>query len=119
MRGQGRWLVHASTLWAVGGACFLAGSLATGRSLAQGVASTFDEITVGRINVVEPDGRLKLVIANSARQAQSVVDGVVLAPNRTRPAGMIFFNDEGDEVGGLIFSGRKGDSGPDASGSLT
>ena len=32
---------------------------------------------------------------------------------------MIFFNQQGDEVGGLIYSGRMGPNGPIASGSLT
>jgi hypothetical protein len=35
--------------------------------------------------------------ANSARQAVTVVDGKPILPNRTRDAGLIFFNDEGDE----------------------
>jgi hypothetical protein len=28
-------------------------------------------------------------------------------PKRERPAGMIFFNDEGDEDGGLVYDGDK------------
>jgi hypothetical protein len=66
----------------------------------------FDEIDVVRINVVEKDGRVRLVIANSTRQAVTVVDGKPLLPNRTRDAGLIFFNDEGDENGGMTWSGR-------------
>jgi hypothetical protein len=66
------------------------------------------EVTVERLNVVEADGRLRLVISNSARQAQAILNGRVLDPGRTRPAGLIFFNDEGDENGGLVFSGKSG-----------
>jgi hypothetical protein len=98
--------------------CFLLGVAATGFSQGQTRGTKFDEISVERINIVERDGRVRLVLANSARQAQTMVDGVVLAPGRSRPAGMIFFNEEGDEVGGLVFTGRKGDSGPQATGSL-
>jgi hypothetical protein len=86
---------------------------------AQTARTRFTEIDVERINVVESDGRVRLVLANSARQADAVIGGRVLAPGRNRPAGMIFFNQEGDEVGGLIYSGRTGENGPIASGSLT
>ena len=79
----------------------------------------FDEINVHRINIVEADGRTRLVLSNSERQAQAVIDGQVLAPNRDRPAGMIFFNEVGDEVGGLIFSGQETDDGHTAAVSLT
>ena len=79
----------------------------------------FDEITVHRINVVEADGTTRLVLSNSERQAQVVVDGQVIAPDRVRPAGMIFFNEVGDEVGGLVFRGAETNDGHSASGSLT
>jgi len=65
----------------------------------------FEEISVERINVVEPDGTLKLVISNSARQTETTIGGEPLPVERTRPAGLIFFNDIGDEIGGLIFGG--------------
>lgn len=67
----------------------------------------FEEITVERINVVEPDGTRKLVIASSARQTEGTIGGVEVPLERTRPAGLIFFNDFGDEVGGLIFGGDR------------
>jgi hypothetical protein len=63
------------------------------------------EITVERINVVDRDGTLRLVIANKDRMHPGVLDGKVI--DRQRPvSGLIFFNDEGDEVGGLTYSGR-------------
>lgn len=67
----------------------------------------FEEITVERINVVEPDGTRKLVIASSARQTEATIGGVQIPVQRTRPAGRIFFNDYGDEVGGLAFGGDR------------
>ena len=36
-----------------------------------------------------------------------------------RQAGMIFFSELGDEVGGMVFSGRSQNGVPFASGSLT
>src|SRR5713101_3458560 len=66
----------------------------------------FDEIDVQRINIVEKDGRVRLVIANADRQAVTVVGGKEILPDRKREAGLIFFNDEGDENGGLTYGGR-------------
>jgi hypothetical protein len=69
----------------------------------------FEEIDVERINVVEKDGKLKMVISNAARQHPGQIDGVYYKEREgKRPAGMIFFNKRGDEIGGLIFSGDEG-----------
>lgn len=63
-----------------------------------------DELTVQRLNVVDANGTLRMVISNQDRMHPGVMDGVII--NRPRPvAGMLFFNDEGDEVGGLTFTG--------------
>ncbi len=63
-----------------------------------------DELTVERLNVVDANGTLRLVISNKDRMHPGVVDGVAI--DRPRPlAGLIFFNDEGDEVGGLVVAG--------------
>jgi hypothetical protein len=66
----------------------------------------FDEITVERINIVEPDGKLKMVISNQKRQHPGMHDGKVL-DSRERPPGILFFNEEQDEIGGLSFHGNK------------
>lgn len=76
-----------------------------------------DELTVERLNVVDANGTLRLVIANKDRMHPGVVDGITI--NRPRPvAGLIFFNDEGDEVGGLAFSGQERDGERRANGML-
>jgi hypothetical protein len=63
-----------------------------------------DELTVQRLNVVDANGTLRFVLSNKDRMHPGVMDGVTI--NRPRPvAGMLFFNDEGDEVGGLTYSG--------------
>lgn len=71
-----------------------------------GPAEKFKEITVEKINIIEPDGKLKMVISNSRRQHPGMFDGAMLN-DRTRPPGIIFFNEEQDEVGGLIYHGNK------------
>jgi hypothetical protein len=70
----------------------------------------FQEIDVERINVVEPDGKLRMTISNSARSPGWVFRGKVY-PGRPKGAGMIFFNDEGEEDGGFGFGGRRGPDG--------
>lgn len=63
------------------------------------------EINVERINVVDKDGTLRMVISNKDRMHPGVMDGVTI--DRPRPvAGMLFFNEHGDEVGGLTYTGQ-------------
>ena len=76
--------------------------------VAQKKNQKFEEIDVERINVVEKDGRLKLVISNAARQHPGVVDGKPIPREQGRSAGLIMFNDRGDEIGGLTYSGDTG-----------
>ena len=62
------------------------------------------EITVERLNVVDANGTLRMVLAGKDKMHPGVMDGVTI--DRPRPvAGMLFFNDEGDEVGGLTYTG--------------
>jgi hypothetical protein len=68
----------------------------------------FEEIDVERINIVEPDGTLRLTIANNARSPDPLLEGTPDSRAGTRGAGLIFFNDEGFEVGGLGWSGTIG-----------
>jgi hypothetical protein len=67
----------------------------------------FTEIDVERINVREPDGTYRMVISNRARSIGPIFRGKPFGyPGGTRP-GIIFFNDEGTENGGLSFSGKR------------
>ena len=70
----------------------------------QSSTQRIDELTVQRLNVVDANGTLRFVLSNKDRMHPGVMDGVTI--NRPRPvAGMLFFNDEGDEVGGLTYTG--------------
>ena len=64
-------------------------------------SENMDELTVKRINVVGEDGSLRMVISNEARQHPGRIEGKDLPP-RKRPSGIIFFNNDGNECGGLI-----------------
>lgn len=73
--------------------------------------AVFDEINVGRINVREPDGTLRMVISNRSQFPDAPwKGGDIPRPDRKSFAGMLFVNDEGTENGGLI---QKGFVGPD------
>jgi hypothetical protein len=79
----------------------------------------FSEITVERINVVDKDGHNRMVISNDTRMPGPMQRGQLLVPNNGGRTGMLFYNEEGTENGGLIFSGHKVDGKIAAVGSLT
>lgn len=67
----------------------------------------FTEIDVERINVLDKDGKLRMVISNKDRQHPGVIDGKIAERDR-KTAGILFFNHLGDECGGLIFDENGG-----------
>jgi hypothetical protein len=77
----------------------------------------FQEIDVERINIVEPNGMLRMTISDAARSPGWVFKGKPY-PGRPKGAGMIFFNDEGEEDGGVGFGGRTVDGKVHAEGGL-
>jgi len=63
-----------------------------------------EEINVERINIIEKDGRLRLTISNSERSPGPVIGGLYMKTREgKRGAGLIFFNDKGDECGGMTW----------------
>ncbi|HEX8658999.1 MAG TPA: hypothetical protein VF690_15760 [Hymenobacter sp.] len=69
--------------------------------------TTFGEINVERINVVEKDGKTKMIISNHERFPDAVVGGKQVKRANGNPGGMLFFNEEGVECGGFAFAGQK------------
>ena len=71
-----------------------------------------DELTVQRINILEPNGNPRMIISNSAR-----FPGIYMNAKEYRhggresgkvaTGGFLYFNDDGDEAGGLITSSSK------------
>jgi hypothetical protein len=96
--------LHLLQIWAaLSGSAFVV--LAVAAFGQPATPTRIDELSVQRLNVVDANGTLRLVIANKDRMHPGVMDGVTI--NRTRStAGLLFFNDEGDEVGGLTFTGQ-------------
>jgi hypothetical protein len=69
---------------------------------------TFDQLTVHRINFVEPDGTPRLIISDRAEFPGAYMRGKEYPrPDRRDAAGMLFMNDEASEMGGLIWGGLK------------
>ena len=104
------------------GAAILAGFglFSLGAKSAGDAPTKIPHLVVERLDVVEPDGTLRTVIYSKARDPQIVVRGKTYPhPSRTQ-SGMLFYNDEGTEVGGLVFAGSKDAEGNRGSGgSLT
>ncbi|MGH7680091.1 MAG: hypothetical protein ACRENU_16600 [Gemmatimonadaceae bacterium] len=67
----------------------------------------FTEIDVERINVVEPNGMYRMVISNRPRSIGPIYKGKPFGYAGGSRPGIIFFNDEGTENGGLTFTGSK------------
>lgn len=81
----------------------------------------FTEIDVERINIIEKDGTVKMVITNVDRfpNGSDTINGRPTNESRKKRSGMLFFNEEGMECGGLIYDGRKTDKGHTAGLSFT
>jgi len=58
------------------------------------------EISTERLNIVDSTGTLRMVLANKDRIPNPVIDGKEY-PRSIRPAGIVFFDENGTEAGGL------------------
>jgi len=90
--------------------CAFAATVLSGMST-RSKKATFDEINVRRINVVEPDGTVRMIVSNKADAPGIIIRGKEYPHPNRQSAGVVFFNDEGTENGGLIFGGSKGKDG--------
>lgn len=68
---------------------------------------SFEEISVKRINIVDDRGRNRIVIANQEHMPNPIIGGKEYQ-RRMAPAGIIFYNEKGDEVGGIAMSETNG-----------
>ena len=71
----------------------------------------FDHIQAQQIRIVEPDGTLRMIISNSKELPGVIVHGKEVEQVDRPQAGMLFYNDEASENGGLIFGGSKNTKG--------
>ncbi|CAM5227087.1 hypothetical protein [Rhodanobacter lindaniclasticus] len=112
--GQRFLVIYSGVLTAVFAASMLSGFVSAPKKLG------LQELDVQRINLVEPDGTLRMVISDKARFPGFIVKGKD-HPHPRPQAGMLFYNDEGTENGGLVFGGYTDKDGKvvDSGGSLT
>lgn len=81
----------------------------------------FAELDVERINIVEPDGTVKMIITNVNRfpNGTDKINGRKTNADRKKRSGMLFYNEEGIECGGFIYDGAKSANGHSSGLSLT
>ncbi len=81
--------------------------------------ANFEQIDAQRINIVGPDGQNQMVISNRQLIPEAIIDGKTFESHgRHDGAGIIFYNSEGDEDGGLAFGSVKTANGYSADGDL-
>ena len=80
-------------------------------------------IRAERVDIVEADGTMKMSLFNSTNIPPALMDGEDMLPGHRQgdgTSGILFFNTEGDECGGLVFGSQKNQDGSYRSGlSLT
>lgn len=81
----------------------------------------FSEIDVERINIVEKDGTVKMIITNVERfpSGNDEINSRPTNEDRKKRSGMLFFNEDGIECGGFIYDGQKSENGHRSGLSLT
>lgn len=68
----------------------------------------FDEIVAKKITIIGEDNLPRMVLSNENRQHSGRMNGKEWA-KRERPSGILFFNNQGDECGGLIYQAKEKD----------
>lgn len=81
----------------------------------------FSEIDVERINIVEKDGTVKMIITNVSHfpNGNDKINGRPTNEDRKKRSGMLFYNEDGIECGGFIYDGQKNENGHSSGLSLT
>ncbi|MCL7713329.1 hypothetical protein [Stenotrophomonas mori] len=87
----------------LGAACALLGGGLLTVLLMGARAPAMATLDVERINIVEPDGSVRLVISNASRFPLPRLDGKDY-PRAVQPAGLVFYDAKGDEMGGLALT---------------
>lgn len=80
--------------------------------------TSFDRVTVHRLDVVEPDGKPRVIASSSAAYPGAIFGGKELPhPDRQRLGGFLFFNDDATEAGGWGYANKSPD-GTNAPGAI-
>jgi hypothetical protein len=84
--------------------------------------ASFKDIDVERVNIVGANGKPVMVLSNRRLMPGPSMNGkdypASVSEGRSLLSGLLFFNEQGDEVGGLLFNGFRKGSGPSDYGAL-
>jgi hypothetical protein len=81
---------------------------------------TFDRLTVHRIDVVEPNGKPRVILSNADKYPGAYFSGKEYPhPGRERLGGLLFFNSDGTEAGGMGYANDTEDGHHSAGAILT
>jgi hypothetical protein len=99
------------------GMTFFAGAVLLGAAHEAAKIASFDTITVHRINVVDREGKLAMVITDHDDMPPPIINGKVYERHGgANDNGIIFYNQRGDEQGGLVWDGQRHPNGTFDSG---
>ncbi|GEN46853.1 hypothetical protein [Alkalibacillus haloalkaliphilus] len=83
----------------------------------------FNKIEAEQLNIVDKNGKVKLSLFNQDHIPPAIMDGVDILPGHRQNdpiSGLMFYNSDGDECGGLIYGNEiKEDGSYEAGASLT
>ena len=74
----------------------------------------YTELDVEKLNVVDSNGKIKLTLFNQENIPPAIMDGRDILPGHRQSdpiSGMMFYNSEGDECGGLIYGNETDEDG--------
>ncbi len=114
--GQRFLAIYSGVLTIIFAATILLGLLGFTAQKPAATKTSFEEINVQRVNIVEPDGTLRMVISDKTRFPGIILRGKEYPHPNRQTAGILFFNEEGTENGGLIYGGAKEKNGNPTSG---
>lgn len=88
---------------------YLPSAAAATQESAAARSATYDTLNVQRINIMDPDGKLRLVIANGAQMPGAILHGKTYPRSIDNAAGLVFLDTKGDETGGLVTARMQND----------
>ena len=103
LRRQALWLRVSTMGWILLLMFFFLGGASEQPTVSTVQTLNAEEINVSKINVIEPDGVARLVIANSERFPPPILNGK-LYHRKVQPAGLVFYDASGSEMGGLAIT---------------
>lgn len=74
----------------------------------------YTELDVEKLNVVDSNGKIKLTLFNQENIPPAIMDGRDILPGHRQSdpiSGMMFYNSDGDECGGLIYGNETDEDG--------